>query len=73
MDKPAVKELLQKDLASLIRVELDKILYDKAYRSDMIHNFDLLRKTLGIPGVSKRVAARMLELIAIQDRKELFT
>lgn len=73
LDTPAVKELLQKDLALAIRIELDKLLYDKSYRSEMLHNFDLLHKTLGKPGVSGRVAARMVELTAIQDRKEIFT
>jgi lipid-A-disaccharide synthase len=63
LDKEAVKELLQENLASDIRKELDKIMFDQAYRDKMLSNYDLLRKKLGKPGVADRVAERICAIL----------
>ncbi|MBN1159526.1 MAG: lipid-A-disaccharide synthase [Bacteroidales bacterium] len=63
LDEPVVKELLQKDLAIDIKTELDRLLYDQAYRSGMLKKFALLQETLGEAGVSERVAKRIQSII----------
>lgn len=63
LDKEAVKELLQKNLARDINAELDRILNDDVYRSSMISDYMELKNILGDAGVSARVAARISELL----------
>jgi lipid-A-disaccharide synthase len=63
LDKTAVKELLQKNLARDIRSELDLLLNDRKYREDMLNNFEMLRRILGKPGVADRVAERIWQII----------
>ncbi len=57
----AVKELFQHDLTNRMKMELDRLLFDQNYQSKMLQQFDLLRETLGRPGVSERVAKRIYE------------
>ncbi len=57
----AVKELFQHDLTNRMKMELDRLLFDQNYQSKMLQQFDLLRETLGKPGVSERVAKRIYE------------
>jgi lipid-A-disaccharide synthase len=61
MEKAIVQELLQFDLASRIYEEVDKILFNPAYRSEMLENYRQLKERLGPPGVSDRVASRIVE------------
>jgi lipid-A-disaccharide synthase len=63
LDKEAVKELLQNNLSRDIKKELDRILFDKDYRSSMISDFHELRSIMGDAGVSERVAARIHDLL----------
>lgn len=63
LDADVVKELLQTNLASDIRTELGRLLFDQVYRSGMLQQFKVLRTTLGKPGVSDRVAKRILEIL----------
>jgi lipid-A-disaccharide synthase len=63
LDVEAVKELLQKNLALDIKIELDKLLYDAAYRSNMLQNFEQLRECIGTPGVAGRVAGRINQIL----------
>jgi len=63
LDKEAVKELLQKNLSVNIKKELDRILFDKDYRTSMISDFHELRRIMGEAGVSDRVASRIHELL----------
>jgi lipid-A-disaccharide synthase len=63
LDKPAVKELLQENLAADIKSELELILNDAAYRGEMLHNFDELHRILGKPGVAERVAGRIYTIL----------
>jgi lipid-A-disaccharide synthase len=63
LDKPVVKELLQKNLTRDIRSELDLLLFDEKYRTNMLHNYALLRNALGEPGVAERVAKRIAQIL----------
>jgi lipid-A-disaccharide synthase len=64
LDKDAVKELLQNDLARDIKSELDLLLFDRNYRNEMMNNFILLRNKLGEPGVAGRVAHRINQMLS---------
>ena len=63
LDREAVQELLQDNLADQIQKELDKLLFDQTYRDVMLKNYDLLRRKLGAPGVADRVAERICRII----------
>ncbi|MBP1669643.1 MAG: lipid-A-disaccharide synthase [Bacteroidetes bacterium] len=63
MDREVVKEILQDNLARDIRKEMDRILYDPGYRQEMLDNYDRLIEKVGNPGVSDRVAQRILALL----------
>jgi lipid-A-disaccharide synthase len=63
MDHEVVKELLQFNLARDIKTELDNILFNKEYRQQMLDHYDSLKARVGLPGVSGRVAERMLSLL----------
>lgn len=56
MQKTIVQELLQKKLTKKIEAELKKIVFDAAYRSEMIKNYGLLKEKMGVAGASKRTA-----------------
>jgi lipid-A-disaccharide synthase len=58
-----VEEVIQKDLTGRTRSELNKILGDGQYRERMLEGYRSLKSDLGIPGVSKRIGARMVELL----------
>ncbi|UCH13263.1 MAG: lipid-A-disaccharide synthase [Bacteroidales bacterium] len=61
LNKEAVKELLQFRLADNIKKELDKILFDRKYREEMIKNYTELRNIIGKPEASKEIARRIVE------------
>ena len=61
MEREVVKELLQYNIAGNARKELKKILYDRAYRQKMLKDFAILREKLGVPGVTKKIAAQMVD------------
>lgn len=64
MDKLIVKELIQGDLTyEQLREELNKLIYNEAYRNEMFSGFDELRKILGGVGASKRAAERIYSLL----------
>jgi lipid-A-disaccharide synthase len=63
MEGEVVKELLQFNLARDIRAETGKLLNDKTYRSKMLTNFEALKKIVGKPGTSKRVAQSMYDFL----------
>jgi lipid-A-disaccharide synthase len=62
LDTEAVKELLQHNLSGDIRIELSNLVFDEAYRNDMLNRYDQLRVKLGKPGVAERVAGRIFEI-----------
>ncbi|KPK82740.1 MAG: lipid-A-disaccharide synthase [Bacteroides sp. SM23_62_1] len=63
MGKEVVKEFLQFHLKESLSSELNRIVNDETYRVNMIKDFKELRKILGEPGASGRIARRMIELV----------
>ncbi len=61
LNKEAVKEFLQFRLADNIKKELDKILFDRNYRDEMIKNYAELRNIIGKPEASKQIARRIVD------------
>ncbi|MCI1779595.1 MAG: lipid-A-disaccharide synthase [Bacteroidales bacterium] len=60
-DKHIFKELIQKECTpDNITKELDLLLNDTEYRSSMIKDYKEVKKLLGAPGASERVAASMM-------------
>ena len=57
MDKLVVKELIQNELSTKnICTELQELISNNNYRTEIINNYDLLQKQLGGVGASKRIA-----------------
>jgi len=56
MQKEVVKELLQKNLSSKIKTELDMILFNDDYRNKIINSYKELKNRLGERGASRRAA-----------------
>jgi lipid-A-disaccharide synthase len=74
MDQEVVKELLQKDLSRRISEELEKLLHDEQYRSEMFENYKQLRAICGGSGASRRVAEMMMnELKGIKNQSSINT
>jgi lipid-A-disaccharide synthase len=63
--KEVVKELLQFKLAGRIRKELGRILEDREYKNNMLSEYDKILLSLGNPGSSERVAARITEMLKV--------
>ncbi len=64
LGKEAVKELIQDDVnLPRIRQELDRILEDTPARRQMLDDYRHLREIMGEPGVSARVAEKMIAAV----------
>ena len=64
MKEEVVKELVQYKLNPVsLRTELDKLIHDRQYRQTMLSKYDQLYERIGPPGVSERIAARMVGLL----------
>lgn len=64
MDSGIVKELIQEDCSGRkIGDELDLILNDPPYRSQMLHNYELLAQRMGEAGASGRAAELMFSYL----------
>ncbi len=64
MEEEVVKELLQYKLThASLKSELYKLLNDRQYRNKMLENYSRLADRIGPPGVSERVAERMVDLL----------
>jgi lipid-A-disaccharide synthase len=61
--KKLVEEVIQKDLISRTRKELNRILTDDLYREGILEGYRHLKRELGEPGVSRRIGLRMVELL----------
>jgi lipid-A-disaccharide synthase len=68
MDKPIVKELVQNDLTSAnISQELTRLLQDKAYRANMIQEYDNLINHLGGAGASLKLAQYLVKDASVNN------
>ena len=64
LDKMAVTELIQYDVNhDRIKEELDKIVHETSQLKQLLEDYRKLKEILGKPGVSDRVAARMIDLL----------
>ncbi len=70
LGREAVKELIQHEMnPARIRQETERILpVDAPARLTMLDDYRRLQEILGAPGVSRRVAARMVELLKTEER-----
>jgi len=61
LNKPAVKELIQKDYTlEEVAGELDRLLNKKAYRQHVLDDYATLHQKMGKPGASERTAQLIL-------------
>ena len=61
MDREVVIELIQSDVTIIkIRKELDRLIYDKAYRLSMLNAYDEMINLMGNKGCSKKIAQDLL-------------
>jgi lipid-A-disaccharide synthase len=68
MDKEVVKELIQNDFNTKnLKEELSKIVYDDAYRSNMIKQFAKLKILLGKEGASRNAALQIYAPHKVSD------
>jgi len=72
MDKPVVRELIQHHLtAKTLALEMEKLLFDNAYRQQIHLGYQELRMKLGGGGASKRAARAILnEITGEKDEQE---
>ena len=64
-EKEVVKELMAHFFTvENVSKELDNILHDKTYRLNMLHEYDLMKKSLGGPGAASKAAKKMVELLS---------
>jgi lipid-A-disaccharide synthase len=60
MGKEVVKELIQNDFNEKnLRKELDQLLNDTSYRNRILNDYQIMRKTLGGAGASKKLAEKI--------------
>jgi len=64
MNKKVVKELIQKEANhDTIADELDQLLNNKAYREELLAQYQLLHERMGSPGASAKVAKLLLQYL----------
>jgi len=62
MGKEIVRELIQDEMTGkTVKKELDRLIFNTEYRESMLKDFSDLKKTIGKPGASKRVAELILK------------
>jgi len=62
MGKEVVREFIQDEMTGkTIKQELDRLMFDVEYRENMLKDFSELKKVIGKPGASKRVAELILK------------
>jgi len=60
LNEPLVKELIQENMnSSILRNEIDKLLFDDGYRNKILEGYDKIEHILENPGVSYRIAEDM--------------
>ncbi|SFC14249.1 lipid-A-disaccharide synthase [Parapedobacter composti] len=68
-DMLAVRELIQQDCnVDRIADELDLLINDRAYRDNILENYDILMEKMGKPGASKRTAEGIIQFLGYEGR-----
>ncbi len=66
LDKPAVRELIQKECTpEEIAAELDRLLNKKSYREQVLADYASLHQKMGAPGASERTARLITTFLGI--------
>ena len=66
MDREVVKELIQGDFSyRKLKMNLDRLLYDEAYRETLLADYTALHEILGGPGASAKAAELMVETLRL--------
>lgn len=67
MNKLIVSEFIQMKMTlANVKAEMEKLLFDTAYRERILKDYKLLHELMGEPGSSKRAALKMVELLSTQ-------
>jgi len=67
MDREIVKEYVQKRMTlPNVKKEMQLLLYDKAYRAEVLSDYQKLIGMMGEPGCSKRAAEKMIKLLTLK-------
>ncbi len=67
MDREIVKEYVQKRMTlPNVKKEMQLLLYDKAYRAEILSDYQKLIAMMGEPGCSKRAAEKMIKLLTLK-------
>lgn len=67
-NKTVVQELFAKHFSvEAIRAESRKLLFDSAYRNQMLSEYDQVIETLGTPGASQKAATEMIDLLTLKQ------
>jgi len=67
MDREIVKEYVQKKMTlQNVRGEMQLLLYDGAYRTQILSDYQKLIGMMGEPGCSKRAAEKMIKLLTLK-------
>jgi len=63
-EKEVVKELMAHFFTvENVSKELDNILHDKTYRENMLHEYNVMKDSLGGPGAASKAAKKMVEFL----------
>lgn len=69
-DKEVVRELVADTMTvANVRMELERLLNDTAYRNRMLQEYDRMIKILGPAGASHQAALKMIELLSVRKEK----
>ena len=64
MDSDVVKELIQEDCSGeKISAEIDLMMKNQTYRTNMLQNYEVLALKMGHPGASARAAELMISYL----------
>ena len=70
MDKQIVRELIQQDCnPNAISMELNRLLFDEVYRTQMLTNYHVLDGKMGEPGASARAAGLMIDYLKTDQKR----
>ena len=66
-EKEVVKELMAHFFTiENVSKELDNILHDKTYRENMLHEYNVMKDSLGGPGAASKAAKKMVEILKVK-------
>jgi len=70
MDRVIVREYIQVDMTlKNVKEEMKKLLFDDAYRKNILADYKKLKDFMGDPGCSKRAAEKMISLLSLNSEQ----